>query len=935
MFPMITNTAAEPTDFKEPYAGNLSSPIWTALPVTRIFFLRGSFIKMTRIVSHLVSPRPSTHWPRVLIRSPSRVQECRAIVPLSTADAVAVPVLTLATSVATRFQRDTRAQAPETEILGAAIALVHLSAAFSEIRPLGRAQAPEIIGASIALVHLSADTVAMTVAVSQIVVAPVLVARPTVAKRNQGDGIFVRHRGSAEIVTSPLAWTQTPEIIAPVHLSLYTVIAVLLSSTIAVNKIQREPVVVRRRASVLMRPTWTVSLKVYGMVCPRPKAADLCLRPLITVQGALSVLLLLIEIWPPYRLQIVPLTLFKMQTLTASRVWPSEERVDRDIFIDFRHDDQQMAPLQTIVNQSGLFRFIHLVANIGGIDAYVQSLAASDVVDVAFAPIYGQGVWPTIDAIEVYAERLSTAFDVQEHEAWALPALFWDDMYVSAYTAALAGQGRIFLVFVRLYVGFGLTLARFDELYDQFGQETLEMFFRSGKKPSQVGHEVFHLEICKAFFFRLRFQAFPWDDQLKQVYMASSSTRQISKDYAGYYCMKAAAAARRRDGSDQILVSEPERLAHPSVGSESLPVDQGPLSMYGSGALEPSPASRAPSEPSQEVTNEVNAQQEPPLSVNPGPSWVRPAAPSPQWSRVARDLFVPPNEPAWESVPGNLNKIEEWFKMYDQPEPIVSPGNESLLKCWKCLVNLPCRPFRLRFPSLESFYLACGQDSDIIQQTACPDGILGHHKLVQFWLEYTRDPVEHCIKSVTMCVGPAVVGDDDNVPPHVSCNVMDCYLALKEAYHSGHDRSPRALSRVLRRSADWSRTSLLQRLSWAFNLRVQPRLSNFDAVLDEVGRQIQLAWSTNSLFRDQVSDMLTQLKLTFLHLVHGQSKQEKVNEAIDLMLRAFDLIIKAAREVLKDFELHRFVTTYGCAKTRTLLEGSLRCWGELVMVGHL
>ncbi|KAK0732333.1 hypothetical protein B0T21DRAFT_412510 [Apiosordaria backusii] len=162
----------------------------------------------------------------------------------------------------------------------------------------------------------------------------------------------------------------------------------------------------------------------------------------------------------PYGALNGPLRIYPQRPglISINRIYPrsrvanrqSRHLSERDVFNNFRHELQPYGshdPIQTITNQSGEFRFVEMVVNIEGADAYVQSLDVGDVVDVVFAPLYGRE-WVDVDeGVSLYQERLTTAFG-NEGNGWPQPSLM--TLRLSAHRALLSRQGRIFILFVRV-----------------------------------------------------------------------------------------------------------------------------------------------------------------------------------------------------------------------------------------------------------------------------------------------------------------------------------------------------------------------------------------------------------------------------------------------------------------------------------------------------
>ncbi|KAK0668165.1 hypothetical protein QBC41DRAFT_303630 [Cercophora samala] len=123
----------------------------------------------------------------------------------------------------------------------------------------------------------------------------------------------------------------------------------------------------------------------------------------------------------------------------------------RDVLNYYRHLDQPPLvrnPIQTIVRQSGQLGFVEMIVNIAGADAYVQSLEIGDVVNLIVAPVYGTEDDDLNEGILLYEQRFFESFTLLERmHSLAVPRAA---LRARARAALLAGQGHVFILFVRV-----------------------------------------------------------------------------------------------------------------------------------------------------------------------------------------------------------------------------------------------------------------------------------------------------------------------------------------------------------------------------------------------------------------------------------------------------------------------------------------------------
>ncbi|KAK0732332.1 hypothetical protein B0T21DRAFT_443050 [Apiosordaria backusii] len=564
--------------------------------------------------------------------------------------------------------------------------------------------------------------------------------------------------------------------------------------------------------------------------------------------------------------------------------------------------------------------------------------------------------------------------------------------------------------------GFGLNKLGFIVEYSNRAQDCLDwLFMPPTVKPCQVCHEAFHMMIWKAFF-TARSIIFPWESQLgSYLELETASRKHPSKDYAGYYYMKVAAAACRRQLSDLFVVSELEQVGSLSPGSHTSDQElltghamlqslaqhdlnlasephgsnvtpewdpaifgpPGPLDWFehmeeelairarsastirhrevASGSQDVrhrpqqeqpqwDPAIFGPAGPidwfehmEEELAVRARSADQEPIPSNPlvGPEddqTFRREAPeltspgstiSPSvlhtdsqsttsdlgWDLVAEWLSVEEAESSsWESNPVNRMAVERFARRYKAPRPIVPPDHDCVVGYWRHTVDRDTtQPWKVAIPSLEAFHQVCGHDWSILTETAARSGILKHFSGVQFWLEFDRDTETDLVKSVTLCLGPAVC-KEGFVPRGVMSEVLDCYLALRIWCSRVDAAMP--LSKVLSQFAYWPSYVLLDRFRMAFSLpKPQPDVDHLQMQAD-VARLVQQCWNQRPI-RDSLDTLILKLATRFLCLTHGHFGAGKLERLVGMFVTAYRTTIKAAMTILTGAELHEFCKKYG------------------------
>ncbi|KAK0668164.1 hypothetical protein QBC41DRAFT_303629 [Cercophora samala] len=87
---------------------------------------------------------------------------------------------------------------------------------------------------------------------------------------------------------------------------------------------------------------------------------------------------------------------------------------DLDVLNCFRHGGVPNNPIQAITCQNRELRFVEMIANAEGADAYVRSLGVGAVVDVVFATLYGNDCDAVDQAVLLYQSRLQALLTRQE-----------------------------------------------------------------------------------------------------------------------------------------------------------------------------------------------------------------------------------------------------------------------------------------------------------------------------------------------------------------------------------------------------------------------------------------------------------------------------------------------------------------------------------------